>query len=99
MKEVRFDASRVSVELPNKRILFAKEFTCSGKLWNEKHRETVAPISHAILVEKLNCFLLFFESYPPNVDEEYKMRMGGVFVNDKSLSIPEITFRKGISTW
>jgi hypothetical protein len=98
-REIRFNPSLVSVELSNSRILFAKGFTCSGKIWDSKYRKTIPPIDSAILVQELNCFLLFFDWPPPKIEEEYKMKMGGVFMGGQPLSIPEITFRKGISRW
>jgi len=97
--EIRFNPSLISVELADKRILPAKGFPCSGKIWNPSYRNSIPPINSTILVEELNCFLLFFDSPPPKIDEEYKMTMGGVFVGGQLVSIPEITFRKGISRW
>ena len=98
-EEIRFNPSLVSVELLDTRILFANGFTCSGKIWNTNYRRTIPPINSAVLVKPLNCFLLFFHSPPPKIEEEYKMKMGGVLLGGRPLSVPEITFRKGISRW
>lgn len=99
--EVQFNPSLVEVDLPNNRLLAANGYHCSGKIWDPLYRRSVAPLAAPIVITlpRSNCFLLFFDSPPPDVSESFKMRLAGVVLNGKSLSVPEVIFQKGISKW
>jgi hypothetical protein len=97
--EVRFNPSFVIVELTDGKKLRADGYPCSGKIWDPTYRRSIPALTSSAVVPKGGCFLLFFDSPPPAVDDEFRMRVGGVTLGGEPISIPEVTFRKGISRW
>jgi hypothetical protein len=97
--EVRFNPSLVVAQLADGPRFRANGYPCSGKIWNPAYRRSVSPITSSVVVPKLNCFLLFFDASPPDVSDEFKMRIDGVILGGQPVNIPEVTFRKGISRW
>jgi hypothetical protein len=100
-KTFQFNPSEVYVELSNQTIIKAKGLPCAHTLYDLNYLRGVLPIEVATPVDeqikgydKLSkCFVLFFDTQPPSVNEEFVMYLNGLTKSGQLTNIPKIHFR------
>jgi len=90
-----YDPSQTAVRLPNGLIATAKGLPCPGTILDRSYMLATAPITGYQRVEKIDCFLLFFDVTPPRVDEIFTMNLLGLRRDGVRVEVPEIVFRPG----
>jgi hypothetical protein len=95
--EFRFDPSLVVVRSANHDPKNPKGLPCSGTILDRHYLRSAPALNGRLSINKHSCFLLFVDSPPPTVKDEFTMKLGGLTKDGESLNIPEILFREGFS--
>ncbi|MGH9857305.1 MAG: hypothetical protein ACRD4B_05615 [Acidobacteriota bacterium] len=93
---IEIDPSLTRVVLPDKRIVQAKGYYCSGKIFDKNSQIHIPPIRSTIVISSdgvHDCLFFVFDAPAPKVNEQYKFIIRGATLNGRPLDIPEITFR------
>ena len=97
--QYKFNTSDTSMTLMDGTILTPKVFTCSHTIWDKNYLQSTPSMKGRIRLSDNNCFLLYFDSPPPTVNEEFTMAINGLTKSGQHVDIPDITFKNGISRW
>lgn len=99
----QFNPSRSFVKLSNNKTIDAKGLLCPYTFHDLDFFRKASPIEEAVPVDKklirdsetlYKCFILFFDTQPPSVEEEFVLILNGLTKSGQPVSIPEIFFRK-----
>ncbi len=90
-----YDPSQTTVQFHNGQIAKAKGLPCPGTIMDRSYILTSPPIIGLNRINKIDCFLLFFDAPPPSVNEVFTMSLANLQQSGIRIDVPEIVFRPG----
>lgn len=85
--------SKVAMRLGNKKNIKAKGFSCAYTIWDIQHLRKSPPVDQLTLIDEHECFLFFFDIFPPSIEEGFSLDINGLLKDNISLNVPNIHFR------
>jgi hypothetical protein len=86
-----FDPSVVKIYFNNKEVS-AKGLRCSDTIHDLGYLRSAPHITGKTLVRNNDCIVLFFDTFPPNVDQEFQLKINRISTLNKKIQIPTINF-------